>query len=264
MLRSRVYHLICTPARCIALVNGILEKRRVIHAADTQYLSSIEKPIFLWEPMEGSCRPEELESFYEALKFVDVFSPNGHELASLFHDPKDPKQGIHSREELKRDCAKILALGFGNKPSALVVRLGENGCFVGMINRFMNIPPWHSPKTILPSFDATGCGNTFMGGFAAGLLAMDELLKKGFTEFEVGAIYGSVAASFAIEQVGMPRLTHGADGEELWNGKSVQERLRLMRRRILRTLGAPPAVPQEKLREMWPFLLDGYSHKGEL
>jgi len=37
--------------------------------------------------------------------------------------------------------------------------------------------------------------------------------------------WGSVAASFCIEQVGVPILSADADGRETWNGESVSARL---------------------------------------
>jgi len=265
MLRSRTYHLMCTPARCIELVKGILEKRKALHGADTtKWLGAFKKPIFLWEPMEGSCRPGELKSFCEALKYVDIFSPNSHELASLFNDPRDVKPGSLDGEQFLYACRTILTLGFGIRPSAIIVRMGADGCFVHTMNRYFNISPWHSKKTFKQSFDVTGGGNAFMGGFAAGLIARDELLKKGFTEFEIAAIYGSVASSFAIEQVGMPKLTHRPDGTELWNGQSVQERLATMRKRILKELGVPRPMSEAKMRKQSLFHPDGASHKGEL
>ncbi len=37
--------------------------------------------------------------------------------------------------------------------------------------------------------------------------------------------WGSVAASFMIEQVGTPVLGQNEKGQETWNGEKVQERL---------------------------------------
>jgi hypothetical protein len=65
--------------------------------------------------------------------------------------------------------------------------------------------------------DPTGGGNTFLGGLAIGLARGKEVLNA--------AAWGSVAASFAIEQVGMPSLGVGEDGKETWNGARVEERL---------------------------------------
>ena len=75
--------------------------------------------------------------------------------------------------------------------------------------------------------DPTGAGNAFLGGCAIGLLANG--LSMNMSCFERAAVYGSVAASFAVEQVGMPKLLQGKDGlgeEEQWNNEFVSERLK--------------------------------------
>lgn len=220
----------------------------------------------LWEPMEDSCRPENLQHFYDAMKYVDIFSPNSDELASLFEDHKEIKQAKPCMEELKSECSKVLTSGFGDKPGALVIRMGADGCYVATIHRGFCTPAWYSSKTIPKSFDVTGCGNAFMGGFAAGLMARDRLLETGLSEYEVAAIYGSVASSFVIEQAGMPKLTCEADGTELWNGCSVQERLEAMRRRILEdpNVEMPLPISEEEMRKQSLFEPNGISHKGEL
>ena len=72
----------------------------------------------------------------------------------------------------------------------------------------------------------TGAGNAFLGGFAVRLLEIgDDLLA---------ACYGTVASSFALEQVSAPLrepsstlVTNGTKGDsELWNGSGVRRRLR--------------------------------------
>lgn len=239
MLASKTYHLICEPSRCINLVAEILAKRRDIldgypHLRDTFII-----PIFVWEPIEGSCRPSELDSFYKALKVVDVFSPNERELGLLFSGPNRGEDKLMPRELLHRRCQQLLALGFGKKPSAVVVRMGASGCLIASHSRFVDLPAYHTPPTDsapeeltawqenkTETWDVTGGGNAFLGGYCVGLLSRpnDQIDNFGFTEFELAATYGSVAASFAIEQIGMPTLSQSGDGKELWNGdgKSVK------------------------------------------
>lgn len=65
--------------------------------------------------------------------------------------------------------------------------------------------------------DPTGGGNGFLGGLAIALARGKELQKA--------AAWGSVAASFAIEQVGMPVLGKDEMGRETWNGVLVEDRL---------------------------------------
>lgn len=84
------------------------------------------------------------------------------------------------------------------------------------------IPAYHQDSSKV--IDPTGGGNTFLGGLAVAL-------SRGYS-LEDAAIWGSVAASFAIEQVGMPILErHGENGEN-WNNRNVHERLREFQARI--------------------------------
>ena len=109
--------------------------------------------------------------------------------------------------------------------------MGAAGCLVATTNRVVQFPAYYtSPTAATPgelatwqdklpkTFDVTGGGNAFIGGFCIGLVSQmnDQIGNHGFMEFEIAAIYGNVSASFAIEQVGMPKLTRGReDGKEL-------------------------------------------------
>lgn len=224
------------------------------------------KPIIVWEPMEGSCRPTELSFFLEALQYVDVFSPNAHELTSLFMGPENLGHDTVAEKFLVSRCKELLTVGFGSKPSAIVVRMGANGCMVGSLQRFSKFSAYYaqpvqaecdglenlqeSHKKVV---DVTGGGNAFLGGFCIGLLARQthHIDHGGLTDFELAAQYGSVAASFAIEQVGMPKLSHRKeDGKELWNGEIVQERMHEISLRVL-FLELPlfPVLSEEQLKE---------------
>ncbi|KAJ2968195.1 hypothetical protein NUW58_g10272 [Xylaria curta] len=72
--------------------------------------------------------------------------------------------------------------------------------------------------------DPTGGGNTFLGGLAVALARGKNL--------EEAAAWASVAASFAIEQVGMPVLEHDEEGREIWNGVRVDERFEEFKTRL--------------------------------
>ena len=233
MLTSKTYHLICTPPRCMKLVTDILARRKEIMKEQPELRAADIAPIFVWEPMEGSCRPDELPSFYKALKFVDVFSPNEHELSLLCNGARSDENSM-APEILYQFCNQLLTLGPGDESRAVVVRRGAAGCVVASHDRFVSLPAyhrpppdgsaeevaaWHADKT--RTWDVTGGGNAFLGGVCIGLLssANDQVVESGLAPLELAAIYGSVAASFAIEQVGMPKLNRRqADGTELWNG----------------------------------------------
>ncbi|KAI0457783.1 Ribokinase-like protein [Xylaria acuta] len=72
--------------------------------------------------------------------------------------------------------------------------------------------------------DPTGGGNTFLGGLAVALARGKNL--------EEAAAWASVAASFAIEQVGMPTLGRDDEGRETWNGIHVDKRFEEFKTRL--------------------------------
>ncbi|GKZ40239.1 hypothetical protein AbraIFM66950_004205, partial [Aspergillus brasiliensis] len=53
-------------------------------------------------------------------------------------------------------------------------------------------------------------------------------------------IFATVAASFVVEQIGVPRMSTSSDGKELWNETEFTERVRLYTQRLYRTLEESP------------------------
>lgn len=266
-LTARIYHLICTPARCIELVKVLLAKREELIVSIPSLSTRIPaKPIFVWEPMEHSCRPSERASFYEALKYVDVFSPNHDEMQALFADlpnanrkhsaPGDAVVDKHTFDISPFAMYLLLKTnGFGDKTCALVLRQGEKGCSVCSANRQFQVPAYHRAFSDLPPeernqwvnkvIDVTGGGNAFLGGFCVGLAMMSRWRERnpslGLSDFEGAAFYGTVAASFAIEQIGMPKVTYrSSDGAELWNGDLPFDRINAMLSRISKQAATQP------------------------
>lgn len=190
-------------------------------------------PVFVWEPVPTSCKPQELSNVYDALKYVDVVSPNLIELQALFGNHSD--SNTVSTEEIARMSNALLTSGFGNnKPRAVVVRLGAKGCYVAQTFRHISMPAYHgNPRKMNGDkmktrennvIDPTGAGNAFLGGFCAGLFDSSKI--SGLTDFEAAAAYGSVAASFVVEQAGMPKRNYDErTKEELWNGEGTYDRL---------------------------------------
>lgn len=254
--------MVCSPARCIELVNGILRQRKAVRPY-------AEKPLFIWEPVPDLCIPTELLNCTNALPYVDICSPNHAELAGFMGDPElglNPATGEVDTLSVERACEQLL----GSMPLqsfALVVRCGAKGCYIaknggrsrrpsvvkrkrprnharggltldmdmealfaGLLNgegSFDREPVPVDPgvEKWLPAFhthsenveDPTGGGNGFLGGLAVAL-------ARGKT-IEEACAWGSVAASFAIEQVGMPVLGKDGEGRETWNGVRVEQRL---------------------------------------
>lgn len=88
------------------------------------------------------------------------------------------------------------------------------------------LPAYHQDSERV--IDPTGGGNTFLGGFSITLARASAI---NFEVIQDAVVYGAVAASFAIEQIGMPNLGE-AGNEETWNGDSVQKRIWELRQRI--------------------------------
>lgn len=232
-LLSKTYHLICSSDRCISVIQGIHQKRRDLAAAHETSpkttMALMEKPIFIWEPFPDLCKPSELGRFLKALKHVDVVSPNLEEFCELLGISVDLAQPS-GWAWLRQNCSKLVEMNIGNSEIALVVRLGENGCFVAQQNRCLRLPAYHENNAASQVVDPTGGGNTFLGGFGVGVLHSAGLSRA--EKFEEAAVYGAVAASFAIEQAGVPTLERLAFQEEIWNGDKVGDRLEKYKERI--------------------------------
>lgn len=166
------------------------------------------------------CTAAELPNALQALKHVDVISPNHMELGGFFE-----KMDHVDHRLIERLCRQLLENGIGpDGKGGVVVRCGKEGCYIARPGLQRWSPAYHqsSEKVV----DPTGGGNGFLGGLAIGLVR-----RGGMQSLEEAAIWGSISASFAIEQVGMPILAHSPQGET-WNGVRVEDRLEEFRKRV--------------------------------
>lgn len=180
--------------------------------------------MIIWEPSPLFCTMQHLDACLQAVGHVDVFSPNHIEFAKLF-DLDLSRDEQFDRGIVEDLCQRFLHHGIGStKTGTIAIRAGHEGCCVYTKRKdLVWLPPFHVDP--LKVIDPTGAGNAFLGGFAIGLLETGDDL--------VAACYGTVASSFALEQIGLPiheslsRLN--ADGKlentELWNGACVRGRL---------------------------------------
>ncbi|HEV2176407.1 MAG TPA: PfkB family carbohydrate kinase [Terriglobia bacterium] len=98
-------------------------------------------------------------------------------------------------ENLRRAAADILTRG----PRALVVKRGEYGACL-----FQNGSIFFAPGYPLEQVhDPTGAGDTFAGGFMGHLARTGDLSEANLRR---ALVYGSVMASFAVEEFGLARL----------------------------------------------------------
>lgn len=152
----------------------------------------------------------------------------------------------------------LLSVGVGaNGAGTVVVRCGAHGACVGTRARGTAWIPAYWAQSSSRVADETGAGNAFLGGFVAGLKLADG------NPYDA-ALYGSVSASFVVEQFGLPTLSaapgpgaaayedmharvsgppvaqnftaarclRAAARREMWNGDVPQRRLELLRMRV--------------------------------
>jgi len=217
LLASKSFHLICGPARCVELVSGVMRRREQLGISD-----AARRPLFVWEPVPDLCQVSELQACLEACKHVDIVSPNHAELCGFFAEEPHDENGNIASYAIEKCCKTLLAPNLGETThlKAVVVRAGKDGCVVATTNATAWLPAYHQQASRV--IDATGGGNTFLGGFT---ISLARAAAFGLEDIRKAVIDGAVSASFAIEQVGMPDLTIHGDMTESWNGDSVQARV---------------------------------------
>src|SRR3712207_3892995 len=129
------------------------------------------------------------DSLLETIKGVDVMIINDAEARQLAEEPN-----------LMRAARKIMGQG----PRALVVKRGEYGAALFTPETYFAIPAYPLESV----FDPTGAGDTFAGGFMGYLASQEEIDEAAMRR---AMIFGSVMASFNVEEFGterISRLTH--------------------------------------------------------
>jgi sugar/nucleoside kinase (ribokinase family) len=102
---------------------------------------------------------------------------------------------IAKEANLVRAARKILSMG----PRRLVVKRGEFGAAMFSADSYFATPAYPLEQV----FDPTGAGDSFAGGFMGYLAATNALDEAAFRR---GIIYGSVMASFNVEEFGCERM----------------------------------------------------------
>lgn len=232
LLHAQIFHFVCSAERCMALVHGILERRG---ADQNRKRNSIPRPLFVWEPLPDLCTPEHVKTFKEAIWQTDIVSPNSEELSGLFAGK--PRSEAHIATE-------VLEWGIGpGGDGVLVVRDGKNGCSAYSRARRINVRAYHYPDQESQSkvVDPTGGGNAFLGALAMALssdacpsvtqvshiLAPDKSPTwRPSHNLTIPLVYATIAASFVIEQPGMPTYHMHANEGETWNEERFGDRLK--------------------------------------
>ena len=123
------------------------------------------------------------QATFEALKHLNVFLPSFVEYRELVDEGLSLEDGI-----------RFLA---GQGPDHVVLKLGDQGALIysKRHDTFASLPACDVLEV-----DATGAGDAFCGGFAAGWLYTRDVVTA--------AAFGTVSASFAVEDYGLDGLVN--------------------------------------------------------
>jgi sugar/nucleoside kinase (ribokinase family) len=147
-------------------------------------LAQIQKPkVVAMDTMNHWIRSKP-KPIWRVLKKVDILFANDEELRMLTHEANLITAG-----------KKILSAG----PRLVVTKKGEHGALV-FGRRFVFGVLAHPCEDVV---DPTGAGDSFAGGF---LGYLDKVQRFAHPDIRRAAVYGSVLASFTIEDFGIDRL----------------------------------------------------------
>jgi sugar/nucleoside kinase (ribokinase family) len=127
------------------------------------------------------------DSLLEAIREVDLLFLNDSEIRELMEEPN-----------LVRAARGVMALG----PRAVVAKQGEYGAALFTGDRFFSLPAYPL-ETVR---DPTGAGDCFAGGFMGYLASRGEGAAEDEDELRRAMTYGSVLASFNVEEFGTDRV----------------------------------------------------------
>ena len=125
------------------------------------------------------------EALRKVLAEVDIITVIDGEARQLASEPN-----------LIRAARAISAMG----PKTVVVKRGEYGALLSTEDRLFFVPAYPLESV----YDPTGAGDTFAGGFMGYLAAQDRIDAAAMRR---AVVYGSVMASFTVEDFSLKRLT---------------------------------------------------------
>jgi len=133
------------------------------------------------------------ESLIETMRGVDVVTLNDAEIRLLTEEPN-----------LARAARKLRDLG----PRVVLAKQGPYGACVYTADDFFSIPAYPLETVV----DPTGAGDSFAGGFFGYLDSLGDT-EPSENALRAAAVYGSVLASYSVEDFGSERLQRLAEDE---------------------------------------------------
>jgi sugar/nucleoside kinase (ribokinase family) len=153
------------------------------------------------------------ESLERSIGLVDLVFLNDAEIRMLTEEPN-----------LVRAARKVMDMG----PRAVVAKQGEYGAALFTQERYFSLPAYPL-ETVR---DPTGAGDSFAGGFMGYLASVGSDATNDDAELRRAMTYGSVMASFNVEDFGTERVARLEEGE-------IGERYEAFRA-MTRLVEAPP------------------------
>ncbi|MCM8773240.1 MAG: PfkB family carbohydrate kinase, partial [Candidatus Omnitrophica bacterium] len=147
-------------------------------------LEQVSKPRLVTSDTMSYWIDNEKEALERLLKKVDIFFLNEIEAKKLTEE-----------NNLVKAANKILKFG----PQKIVIKRGEYGAILFSSNSKFYIPAFLLDNVV----DPTGAGDTFAGGFMGYLASKNRLNESIFKE---SLIYGTIMASFTVEDFSLNRL----------------------------------------------------------
>ena len=148
------------------------------------------------------------DSLVRSIGLVDLVFLNDAEIRMLTEEPN-----------LVRAARKVIAMG----PRVVVAKQGEYGAAMFAGDRFFSLPAYPL-ETVR---DPTGAGDSFAGGFMGYLASAGEGAVDDSDELRRAMTYGSVMASFNVEDFGTERVSRLQQREVAERYEQFREMTRL-------------------------------------
>ena len=148
------------------------------------------------------------ESLVRSIELVDLVFLNDAEIRMLTEEPN-----------LVRAARKVIEMG----PRVVVAKQGEYGAAMFARDRFFSLPAYPL-ETVR---DPTGAGDSFAGGFMGYLASAGDGAVDDSDELRRAMTYGSVLASFNVEDFGTERVSRLEEGEVAERYEQFREMTRL-------------------------------------
>ena len=155
------------------------------------------------EPFRPAERPLTASELKTLIAGAPIFSPNLSEARSLVPPLR--------KSSLQEEITALRAIFLDAGAQVFSLRMGSDGSWVTsqQSDTFYHIPAFETRVV-----DPVGAGNAYCGGFLVGWLETGSLVQAG--------LYGAVAASFLIEQIGVPPSALEVRPKALERLKSIQ------------------------------------------